>query len=94
MFKLTNLESRIYEAMMAEPGHVWTVEQIADVIYSDRPAPKFWRHSVLSQVKSVRMKTYLLGDNRVVKISKANGRGNKGRFTLQKNAIRLGLPCD
>jgi hypothetical protein len=36
------------------------------------------------------MKTYLMKDNAVVKISKYNGRGNKAKFTLRKTADRLG----
>lgn len=91
MFKLTKLESLIYEAMLTDPGHVWTVEQLAEVAYADRTAPKHWRHSVLCQVKMLRLKTSVLGDNRVVKVSKVNGRGNKAKFTLKKGAIRLGL---
>lgn len=94
MFKLTNLESLIYEAMLADPGHVWTVEQLADVAYAGRTAPKYWRHSVLCQVKTLRLKTSVLGDNRVVKVSKSNGRGNKAKFTLQKSAVRLKMPWE
>lgn len=94
MFKLTKAESLIYEAMVAEPHHVWTVEQLAEVAYADRTAPRHWRHSILGQVKTLRLKTFVLGDNRVVKVSKAKGRGNKGKFTLKKNAIRLELPWE
>lgn len=94
MFKLTKKESLIYEAMLADPGHVWTVEQLAEFAYADRAAPKHWRQSILSQVKMLRLKTSVLGDNRVVKVSKANGRGNKAKFTLKKSAVRLGMPWE
>lgn len=90
MFKLSPNESLLYEAMMDDPSHVWTVEQLAKVLYHDSPRPKFWRASILVQVKNLRMKTYLMKDNAVVKISKYNGRGNKAKFTLRKTADRLG----
>lgn len=90
MFKLTPSELRVYEAMLGDPRRVWTTEQVAELIYGD-VRPKSWRPSAISCMKALRMKTLPLDANRVVKVSKARGRGQVGKFTLKKNALRLGM---
>lgn len=90
MFKLTPSELLIYEAMRDDPGRVWTTEHLADLRYGP-VRPRHWRGTVVYLMKSLRMKTIQLGSNRVVKVSKSQGRGQVGKWTLQKTALRLGL---
>ena len=97
MYSLTPRERKIYEAMLKRPNDVWTIERLADAVWGpvDEPGSEerttSWRQALIGALMSLRIKTYILQDNRVVMVSKGRGRGNKGRYALRKTAKRLGL---
>lgn len=92
--RLTPMETRLFEAMMADEGHVWTVEQLAEVAYREKERPPSWRNGVIATMKSLRLKTLALRSNRVVRVSKARGRGNVGKYALGKTAAKHGFIAD
>lgn len=96
MQKLTPREKLIYSAMMEEDDRVWPVERIAEFVWGkdESKRPKAWRHGLISTMATLRIKTYIFGGNRVVKVSKNRGRGNTARYTIARTASRKGLTID
>lgn len=88
MQTLSTTEKLVLEAMMDAPERVWTSTQLAELVWDSRAKerPKSWRNSITALMRSVRTKTCMLQDNRVVRVSKERGRGNHGRYALRKTA--------
>lgn len=90
MYKLTPREALIFDAMMDDPEHVWTIEQLAKLCWEGqgKERPVSWRNGLINCMHILRVKTYGLRDNRVVKVSKDRGRGNVGKYALRKTALK------
>lgn len=92
MQPLTKREGVILDAMLADPERVWDVEGLAGQIWrGEEPRPPSWRKVTLDTMKLLRIKTSVLLENRVLKVSRDRGRGNVGKYALRKTARKFGL---
>jgi DNA-binding response OmpR family regulator len=87
----TKKEARIVEAMLKDPLHVFTIEQVAEISYGDEDRPVSWRNSTIALMTRLRLKTIQLKGRRIVRVSKRAGRGNVGKYAFFQRAEALGL---
>jgi hypothetical protein len=78
-------EYRILRAMLcARRDKVWSIEEIADVLYAAKLCPASWRNSTVARMRTLSLKTQSDPTIRVLNINAKKGRGSVAAYQLKK----------
>lgn len=82
--KLSKREWMIYDAISSE-GRGWSAEDIAELIWCEKPMPKSWRSRVGEIMVLLCAKTKALGMSPAIERTSKLGRGSQATYEARNN---------
>jgi len=79
---LNKREAKVYLAMLEQRNRVWTVDDLAELMYQDS-RPKEWRQSVMQRMRMIMLKLQALPLSFIIVRSSALGRSNKALYHIE-----------
>lgn len=83
---LSDTERRILKSMSNKPKRLWSIDDIADIMYSDKQRPENWRKSVHATMRLLTIKT-AHSQLHVVRTTPL-GRGHTAEYGLSSMVMR------